>query len=366
MNRFFAFFFVSFLLHIAVGAILLSRTGFFGGYETEEKVELDDSSEILEEIKKPEFKKSSKKKKSSPLSKKKEKQGKLQPVKSLEKKENPLVEKKELLKNQTEKTQNLSTDKTKEKQAEEKKELKPEPSPPDSVKQKETPAKQTQEVPGKTKEKQAEEKKELKPEPSPPGSVKQKEAPEKQSQEEAPEKQSQEEAPEKQNQEEAPEKQSQEEATEKKQGEAPEKKQKDTPQNNEQSPAALKPSGFYKQSIPALDIGTARIHTQLKQAENNPVPAYPEEALENKWEGRVEVYYYVNPAGFVEKIHLKNSSGHSVLDNSALRTLARYRYYPGQEGWVRHLVEFFLEKDKEIKKTAPLRLQGSPRSASQN
>jgi len=74
----------------------------------------------------------------------------------------------------------------------------------------------------------------------------------------------------------------------------------------------------------------------------------------NKWEGRVEVLYYVDPAGFVEKIQLKKSSGHKVLDNTALRALSRYRYEPGQEGWVRHPVEFFLELDKEVTKTAPL------------
>ena len=106
--------------------------------------------------------------------------------------------------------------------------------------------------------------------------------------------------------------------------------------------------------IPALDIGKARQHNQLKQLQGNPLPIYPQEALKKKWEGRVEIFYYVNPAGFVEKIQLKSSSGHRVLDNSALRALARYRYYPGQEGWVRHPVQFFLELDKEIKKTVSL------------
>ena len=117
--------------------------------------------------------------------------------------------------------------------------------------------------------------------------------------------------------------------------------------------------------IPALDIGQARQHSQLKQLKGNPLPIYPEEALKKKWEGRAEIFYYVNPAGFVEKIQLKRSSGHSALDNSALRALARYRYHPGQEGWVRHPVEFFLEMGKEIKKTAPLGSRGLSESTSQ-
>ena len=97
-----------------------------------------------------------------------------------------------------------------------------------------------------------------------------------------------------------------------------------------------------------------RTHKQLKQRKGNKAPPYPKSALKKKWEGRVEIMYYVNPAGFVEKIQLSKSSGHSVLDNSALRALARYRYHPGQEGWVTHPVEFLLEWDKEIKETAPL------------
>ena len=117
--------------------------------------------------------------------------------------------------------------------------------------------------------------------------------------------------------------------------------------------------------VPALDIGKARAHSQLRQVKGNPLPVYPETALKNKWEGRAEIFYYVDPAGFVEKIQLKRSSGHAVLDNSALRTLARYRYHPGQEGWVRHPVEFLLELDKEIKKTATLGGGGLRRSASQ-
>jgi len=367
-----------------VGAVLLSRTGFFGGPGIE-KVELDDLSEISKEIKKPEFKKSSEQKKSPPLSKKNQRGH--QPVRSL-KKENPPVEKKAFLKKQTIKMQSPSTDKPKEKQILEKEALESE-SPLHSMKKKEElPATQTQEASGKPNKKQAGEKRELEPEPL-SGSVKQKEAPEKQNQRKEEPKSGEEmksqpvppgEEPFEKGQEDTPGKQ-QKEASEKQQGDVPPADEQNPavskpdsahdggprPPADEQNPAVSKPYGFYRQNIPTLDIGAARVHTQLKQVEGNPIPAYPEEALKNRWEGRVEVYYYVNPAGFIEKIHLKNSSGHSVLDNSALRTLARYRYYPGQEGWVRHFVEFFLERDKEIKKTAPLRLHGSPReSASQN
>lgn len=100
---------------------------------------------------------------------------------------------------------------------------------------------------------------------------------------------------------------------------------------------------------------TARVFDQLKQLPGNPLPEYPKEALEQKWEGAVEVLYYVSTGGFVEQIQVSHSSGHITLDNAAIKTLSRYRYELGQEGWVRHRVEFFLEKDKEIKEIVPLR-----------
>ncbi len=101
----------------------------------------------------------------------------------------------------------------------------------------------------------------------------------------------------------------------------------------------------------------ARDYIQLRQQEGNPLPHYPEQALENKWEGEVELIYYVNTYGEVEKIRVHKTSGHTVLDNAAIRTLARYHYYPGQEGWVRHPVNFTLDKTKEIKQGIALRVK---------
>ena len=124
----------------------------------------------------------------------------------------------------------------------------------------------------------------------------------------------------------------------------------------------IKNSGENKNSViknSASQAGTtpetARVFDQLKQIPGNPMPEYPKEALEQKWEGAVEVLYYVSTGGFVEQIQVGRSSGHIVLDNAAIKALSRYRYELGQEGWVRHRVEFFLEKDKEIKEIVPLR-----------
>ncbi len=133
----------------------------------------------------------------------------------------------------------------------------------------------------------------------------------------------------------------------------PEKAQKSAPPvKNVSKPEALKTAEDLEKAG-GLKKGI-RTYKQLRQIEGNPLPVYPKEALKKKWEGRVDLFYYVNPAGFVEKIQLQRSSGHSVLDNSALRALSRYRYHPGQEGWVRHPVEFLLDMEKEIKQRAVL------------
>ncbi len=101
------------------------------------------------------------------------------------------------------------------------------------------------------------------------------------------------------------------------------------------------------------DVAEALSYTQLKQKEGNPIPAYPKEALEKGWTGEVLVLYYVNSYGFVEKIQLAHSSGHSILDNAALRIVSKYRYHSGQEGWVSHPFQFSIDSDK---KETPLRV----------
>jgi len=117
-----------------------------------------------------------------------------------------------------------------------------------------------------------------------------------------------------------------------------------------------------KSSTPEFHPSRVREYRQLTQQIGNLVPKYPQEALENKWEGRVDVIYYVNEGGLVEKIQVQNSSGYRALDNAALKSLARYRYHPGQEGWVSHPVEFFLDKNSEIQLTRPLRTQPASES----
>ena len=326
MNRFLSFFLVSFILHLAVGAVLLSRTGILGGKGSEE-TELSDveNSDFLEETaenSEPTPDTLSKKtpvevkteKKSSPvkikkITKKKKKVNKPKPVKKpiVKKSKEPPVEQKPQEPQASDKALTPP-----EKPMKEKVEELTEPS--DS--EKALPAEETQKQPDSsdTKEEWVDEDEKIPTEKT----VKKEESP----------------------------------PTQEVPSSDPVKDSADEEKKPE--PAEGEPSNSSEKTIPDLESSSARSHEQLKQLEGNPMPVYPKEALEKRWEGRAEVFYYVNSGGFVEKIQLKNSSGHSTLDNSALRALSRYRYYPGQEGWVRHPVEFFLEKDKEIVETAPL------------
>ena len=81
----------------------------------------------------------------------------------------------------------------------------------------------------------------------------------------------------------------------------------------------------------------------LIPVQGNPEWSYPQTARQNKKEGSVFLQYFVDDTGFVDRIQLLKSSGYSILDNEALRVMARQRYQPGQSGWYKHQVDFKLK-----------------------
>ncbi len=340
MNRFITFFLVSFILHLAVGAVLLSRTGILGsgGADTVELNNLEEFPDELGEAKEdlldvppaPEKPKPRPKVKKKVLKKKPVKKPKV--VKPAPVKKSPLVKKPVSPKGEAPKAVEQTPSAEPEGNEPEKA---VEPQKQEEVKVPEAEAKPSEESAAKpTQEEEWVDEEEM---------IEEKEAPvSDQAKEDT-----------------QPETAAPAETEENSAGEEKPNEEKPAPPQNEQETSSTKSSGSVDKNIPSVEMGKTRSHSQLRQVEGNPLPAYPKEALKKKWEGRAEVVYYVNPAGFVEKIQLKNSSGHSVLDNAALRALARYRYHPGQEGWVRHPVEFVLDFDKEVKETAPLGVRES-------
>ena len=83
---------------------------------------------------------------------------------------------------------------------------------------------------------------------------------------------------------------------------------------------------------------------------SNPAPEYPEVALDRGWEGRVVLRILVSASGTPLEMSVKQSSGKKVLDDTALRTVKRWKFSPAKrgstaiEGWVDVPIDFKLPK----------------------
>ncbi len=81
----------------------------------------------------------------------------------------------------------------------------------------------------------------------------------------------------------------------------------------------------------------------------NPPPRYPRLARKRKYQGVVILDVFVNQDGGVGDIKVFKSSGYSILDKSALRSVRKWDFEPGKRGdkkvgmWVRTPVRFQLE-----------------------
>jgi len=65
---------------------------------------------------------------------------------------------------------------------------------------------------------------------------------------------------------------------------------------------------------------------------DNPRPPYPTLARRRGWEGLVVVLVMVNELGLAQSVELHQSSGHDILDQSALTTVRSWRFSPARRG----------------------------------
>jgi protein TonB len=65
---------------------------------------------------------------------------------------------------------------------------------------------------------------------------------------------------------------------------------------------------------------------------NNPKPPYPLAARRRLQEGRVLLAVRVAADGTCAEVRLRQSSGHALLDDSALSTVRRWRFVPARRG----------------------------------
>ena len=136
--------------------------------------------------------------------------------------------------------------------------------------------------------------------------------------------------------------------------ENPTDKAYETPPDNEDIPLIPKEKqrvqakqNFPDSSVLAPESKDIKSYKTLKQSPGNPKPIYPNQARQNNQQGSVLLLYFVDESGLVDKIQMLKSSGHSLLDNEALRVLSRQQYLPGQSGWYKHRVDFRLKQTEE-------------------
>jgi len=74
--------------------------------------------------------------------------------------------------------------------------------------------------------------------------------------------------------------------------------------------------------------------TQLKQVPGNPIPQYSVTERLRREQGRVIFQAYVTPDGRLTNFKLTKSTGYKNLDGKTLAALKKWKFYPGQQGWV--------------------------------
>lgn len=80
--------------------------------------------------------------------------------------------------------------------------------------------------------------------------------------------------------------------------------------------------------------GGVRSLDQLRQMPGNPRPAYSESERLQQQQGQVVFLAYISKDGQPIRFQQLQSTGHANLDTKTLEALKKWRFYPGQEGWV--------------------------------
>jgi len=96
-------------------------------------------------------------------------------------------------------------------------------------------------------------------------------------------------------------------------------------------PQGEKGSGMAREAY-GTDHRDARIVEAVPNYLINPKPKYPKLAIRRGYEGTVILLVEVLPDGSVREVKILKSSGRRVLDQSALKTVRKWRFKPGTKG----------------------------------
>ncbi len=110
-----------------------------------------------------------------------------------------------------------------------------------------------------------------------------------------------------------------------------------------------------REAVQALDaIGAQPVPTisadYAASSLNNPIPPYPPQAFMQRLEGQVILRVHVRKNGKADKVQIYRSSGHQLLDNSALETVQKWRFNPARRGdtavdqWVEVPINFSIRR----------------------
>ena len=65
---------------------------------------------------------------------------------------------------------------------------------------------------------------------------------------------------------------------------------------------------------------------------SNPKPDYPSIARSREWEGKVTLRVQVSAEGLSDAVKIEKSSGHDILDESAMEAVKKWRFIPARRG----------------------------------
>lgn len=89
-------------------------------------------------------------------------------------------------------------------------------------------------------------------------------------------------------------------------------------------------------SQPAIELTATQLvgwdDQQPPDLSSNRPPAYPAEAVRRRLEGTVLLRLWISAAGEVERVEVVRSSGHGILDRSAVEAVSSWRGQPARRG----------------------------------
>lgn len=123
-------------------------------------------------------------------------------------------------------------------------------------------------------------------------------------------------------------------------------------------------SGAKGAAIAGAPAGGIRSVEELRQMPGNPKPRYNDDERLAKQQGRTVFVAYISKDGYPSQFKQLRSTGYTNLDAKTLEALKKWRFYPGQEGWVQ--IPFIWDLRGGAQETSSLRAArqaGAPRGS---